>query len=461
MPVKLSWTEPDRGSPITSYNIFKRIGPGEVDPISDFLITIPSLPRSFEDFDVIAETLRSPGYQYTITANNEFGEGPESSNSILITFAFAQDVYEEPWDPLFPVTPVLIYFEEWNIADLTPNLIYLETWGESLPITPNLLYFEGWEFGDLTPNQIYFEGWNIGLLLPSFVYLEDWEVGIFAGTNLVYAEAWEFVETSLTPNEIYIEAWESIPTSLTPNEVYTEVWEEEGSTVGVNLISWWDFEETSGTRFDSVVASGNDFTNLTGGNFPLSTLTAKTGTRAVDFTLTTQVLYVPEPASDFTIDPGDSFTFAGWIRITNFPSQAILLEKGRYKVFNVFNSVRIESGSATTFIQLTNTSFSGMFLNTWYFITAWFDNPNNIVGIGINNVEDTLAFTGDFGVFGTGTQEFSMGARRIQTPTRPIDVSTVFSGKLDAWGFWRRALTTPEKADIYNSGNGLQFSELP
>lgn len=145
MPIHLDWIPPSTGQPILSYNIFKRIGPGPLNPGLDFLTTVPGFQTTFDDTDYVKSILEDPGYQYTISANNSKGEGV-TSNSVLITFEFVKVTYLEPWNSSIDFTVNPLYSEPWEGSiDLTLVPVYLEPWEDVLPSTPTLEYFETWE----------------------------------------------------------------------------------------------------------------------------------------------------------------------------------------------------------------------------------------------------------------------------------------------------------------------------
>lgn len=145
MPIRLDWIPPSTGHPILSYNIFKRIGPGTIDPGSNFLTTVPGFQTTFDDPDYVKATLTDPGYLYVISANNSAGEGV-FSNSVLVTFEFIQPVYAEPWNSIIEFTVNPLYSEPWEGAiDLELFPVYLEQWNDVLPSTPTLEYLETWE----------------------------------------------------------------------------------------------------------------------------------------------------------------------------------------------------------------------------------------------------------------------------------------------------------------------------
>ena len=87
MPVQLNWGTPEVGQPITTYNVFRRVGLGDINPITHFLSSVPGTQTDFEDSTYVPSTLENPGYQYAVSASNDDGEGP-LSNAILITFDF-------------------------------------------------------------------------------------------------------------------------------------------------------------------------------------------------------------------------------------------------------------------------------------------------------------------------------------------------------------------------------------
>lgn len=86
---------------------------------------------------------------------------------------------------------------------------------------------------------------------------------------------------------------------------------------------------------------------------------------------------------------------------------------------------------------------------TWYFIVAWHDSVNNVIGIQVNNgTANTAAHSAGLTNL---TSAFQLGSRGNSTG------SLFFDGVIDEVSFWKRILTTDEKTALYNSGSGIAY----
>lgn len=221
------------------------------------------------------------------------------------------------------------------------------------------------------------------------------------------------------------------------------------SSLLTSLIAYWKLDEASGTREDSHT---NDL-DLTDNN----TVTQATGKvdNAGQFTAAnTEYL---SHTDDALLRTGDiDFTFAGWVYFDSLVAARGILSKarpqnagGEYEVF--FNTgssaiswwVRKADNSALVTLDSSGTVFSTA---TWYWVEVYHDAASNVIGIRINNgTAAETAITG--GVF-SGTNAFHLGA---------LNGAFTMSGRLDEWGFWKRRLTSDERAALYNSGNGKTY----
>jgi hypothetical protein len=224
-------------------------------------------------------------------------------------------------------------------------------------------------------------------------------------------------------------------------------------SLATNLIGFWELEEASGTRFDS---TANDL-DLTDNN----TVTQAAGvvgnaalfTRANSESLTR--------ASSALLQTGDiDFTWAGWAyRASTMDAGAFpgLISKDasgaslEYAILLSVSANRLEFALQGYAIELQANNFGNVPLNTWFFVVAWHDAINNVVGIQINNgTANTASYSGGVTAqvygFNIGTSGGS-GARN-------------WDGRLDQWGFWKRTLTVAEKTYLWNSGAGRSYADV-
>ena len=216
------------------------------------------------------------------------------------------------------------------------------------------------------------------------------------------------------------------------------------------LAAYWNLNETGGPRADSFGVS-----NLTDNNTTLSG-TGKVGNAAAFVAASSQYLSV---ASNSAIQVGDfDFTIAGWVNLTTLPvvgaclwSKAATSNIAFVCDFNGATRFRfyVTADGATPAIATAN-NFGLPSIATWYFVLAYHDSVNNVIGIQVNNgTADTTAHSA--GVF-VGTAALRIGARGSGGAQ-----DEYMNGLVDEVGFWKRLLTSDEKAQIYNSGNGTTY----
>lgn len=220
------------------------------------------------------------------------------------------------------------------------------------------------------------------------------------------------------------------------------------SSLFTGLVSYWKLDETSGTRVDSVTATGN---NLTAVNSP--GYAAGVQGNATFFNIASlQCLSIADNA---TLKTGDAdFTFCAWAYLSNNVQNYTILSKyqvtGNQREYSlVYNSSAnrfrwIVSSTGANNITIDANNLGAPALNTWYFIVCWHDSVNNQIAIQVNNgTPNTLSWSG--GVF-VGTSNFLIGAR-----DGPADYWT---GRIDEVLFSKRVYASDERTALYNSGSG-------
>jgi hypothetical protein len=219
-----------------------------------------------------------------------------------------------------------------------------------------------------------------------------------------------------------------------------------------NLISYWKLDEASGNAVD---AHGSN--TLTAVNAPGST-SGKIG-NARTFNGSNQYFSIADNAS---LSTGDiDFSISYWVWFNNFANIQDVVAKdnqaaGGREYLTGFNTVDsrlrfvvFNSGGSATSVSAT--SFGALTSGVWFFVVCWHDAVNNVLGISVNGTSDTVSYSG--GVL-DGNSSFAIGARPAATPA----VHT--NGRIDEVGFWKRVLTSGERSDLYNSGNGLSYDSF-
>jgi hypothetical protein len=98
--------------------------------------------------------------------------------------------------------------------------------------------------------------------------------------------------------------------------------------------------------------------------------------------------------------------------------------------------------AATT---LTATAGGSPNLNQWYLVVPWYDGSQLSIQANNGTVNST---TYNSGVY-DGSAQLGVGARRDTLPN-------YWSGRIDAVGLWKRALSAGERTSLYNGTLGCQ-----
>ncbi|RLI68142.1 hypothetical protein DRO91_09405 [Candidatus Heimdallarchaeota archaeon] len=89
-----------------------------------------------------------------------------------------------------------------------------------------------------------------------------------------------------------------------------------------------------------------------------------------------------------------------------------------------------------------------MSANTWYHVVLTFKRSDTAY-MYFNTTQVGNGTTQNYPLYG-GTSKFYIG-RRERDSTYPLN------GAVDMFGMWSRILTSAEIAQLYNSGNGLDY----
>ena len=223
------------------------------------------------------------------------------------------------------------------------------------------------------------------------------------------------------------------------------------STLLNDLVAFWKLNETSGARLDSVGAN-----HLTDNN-TVTSITGKVGNAAQFTAANLEYLSLADNAD---ISTGDiDYTFAGWVFFNTTGTYNLIAKdvdtpaSSRDYTFD-WNG---EGGGTNTFRWYINggavlvSSTLTATINTWYFFTIWHDATAEQLAIEINNNGTVnTASTSGFTLQESGAQ-FRLGARAYS------GFEGYLNGYMDAVGFWKRVLTSDERSELYNGGNGKEW----
>ncbi len=225
-----------------------------------------------------------------------------------------------------------------------------------------------------------------------------------------------------------------------------------------SLIAYWSLDEASGNALD---AHGSNHLTETSGT--IASTTGKVG-NCRDFEQGDTEYFVIADNTDLSTGDID-FSIAFWIfaeTLVNFP---LVLAKSsgaggantEYQIYaNTGGNSEITFGvaSATANANYTEVKTSHavtpISTATWYFIVVWHDPAANQIGINLNaGTPVTASYSA--GVY-DGTGDFHLGGN----PNHPL----YWDGLIDEVGFWKRVLSGAEHTELYNSGNGRDYSYI-
>lgn len=211
------------------------------------------------------------------------------------------------------------------------------------------------------------------------------------------------------------------------------------------LISYWKLDEASGNAVDS-----HGTNTLTDEN-TVASAAGKINT-CRDFELDNSERFFL--ASNSSLQTGDiDFTWSVWFRPETLVL-AFLFSKGGLVVGTREYGAYISTDGIPRFFVSDASSNSTVLpaatsvtTGTWNHLVCWHDAGSNQIGLSLNGATAvTAAHT--TGVR-SGTFEFELGARKNQP--------AFFDGMLDEVGFWKRLLTTTERASLHNGGSGKAY----
>lgn len=227
-----------------------------------------------------------------------------------------------------------------------------------------------------------------------------------------------------------------------------------GPDLLIHLVSYWKMNEASTTtRVDS--AGGNSL--LEGGGSGVTQVAGKIG-NAGGFDGSANFL---KHSSNARLQTGDiDFTVSAWVYLGNKSAKQIIVSKDDSTSGNrEFNLDYDNSSDRFEFVCFTATdSFQNVVANslgspstaTWYFVTGWHDVVAQTINIQINGGAVDSVFLGA-ALQAAGSAEFRVGARAYS------GAENYLTGRIDEVGFWKRVLTSAERAALYRSGTGLTY----
>jgi len=225
-----------------------------------------------------------------------------------------------------------------------------------------------------------------------------------------------------------------------------------------SLISYWELEETSGTRADAFGANP-----LTDNN----TVTSNTGKvkTAAEFTRANAEFLSHTTNADLSVGDVDH-TLTAWAYLNSAVggagSQGVVIGSDdgtlrqwmlywpQIEVSALFFAFRRFGVSGNAIVAAS--TFGAPVAATWYFLIAEYISASQLITISVNNgTADNIALGS--AALSAGV-EFDLGKRAL------VASELYWDGRVDQVGYWKRQLTPAEKAFLYNDGSGRTFGEI-
>lgn len=216
------------------------------------------------------------------------------------------------------------------------------------------------------------------------------------------------------------------------------------------LISHWKLEESSGTRNDS------HGTNHLTDNNTVTGASGKLGNAAQFTRANGEWLSITDNPS-LSIGAAQSFTWACWIYPDTLDLCSVIQKNddfigavtAEYELY-ISGRPRFTVGDGVS----NSADTDGPSINTgeWSLCIAWYSHADAKIYLQVNN-----------GALYEAAVGFS-----LYDSTRPLAIgnfsgggtSFAFNGRMDSVSFWKRALTTAERAALWNNGSGLPYESF-
>jgi hypothetical protein len=226
----------------------------------------------------------------------------------------------------------------------------------------------------------------------------------------------------------------------------------------VNLVCYYQMEETSGTRFDS----GPNGLDLT----PTGTVTVeagKIGIFSVGFDGSSGFLSLGD--EDNTSLGNIDFCFCLWVYWDTLTGTQCLWSKGNttflatteFQIISDGSDLSFSVGNGSTFGTVTLVA-PGLTTGVWHFIVACHDRTNDLLTLTVKSADLAIDVTGSTSYSG-GSYNSSIGMTFGKFANSS---SGFFDGRIDNAAMWKnRLLSDNEILFKFNCGKGRVIEELP
>lgn len=214
-----------------------------------------------------------------------------------------------------------------------------------------------------------------------------------------------------------------------------------------DLVSHWKLDEASGTRVDS--HGDNDLTD----NNTVGQAAGKIGDAAAFVAANSEYL---SRTSNASLQAGDAdFAIACWLWLdTTADGRGLagkwLASNQEWILWEAGGNIRFfvsADGSGLTAVSVPEPAAGG-----WHLLVAWHDSVANTINIQLDN--GAVASAAHAGGAFVGSAAFALGTN-LDAPT-----NYGWDGRIDSVSFWKRVLTSDERAALYSAGAGLDYDDF-
>lgn len=225
------------------------------------------------------------------------------------------------------------------------------------------------------------------------------------------------------------------------------------ASLATNLVSYWELEESSGTRVDS--HGSNNLSDI-------STVTSATGKQgnAADFEFSNSERLRITDATQTGLDGMTKLSVSAWVyaesHTATYPQIVGKWQEASnrcYALCKVGSAYRFyvsQTGGATI---ATVASITAPATGVWHHVVGTFEAGTNNLKIYVNGTLENSATATSISSIHNGTNSFYIG----YTDLFASNSAGYWDGLIDEVGVWDKVLTASEVTDLYNSGNGLPY----
>jgi len=212
------------------------------------------------------------------------------------------------------------------------------------------------------------------------------------------------------------------------------------------LVAFWEFEETSGVRYDSYASYDlNEYNTVT-------SATGKQGL-AADFEKDNSE-YLSRLVDDVDFDLQGNWTVAFWFKFETAPtsftySPSFLAKETTNNGWNLRTSYADGKSNWVKNDAVTYDSTTSFASSTWYFLAVTKDTNIKVYVNGVQ--QSSTAYTAHTNVNNS-----------LNVGRSPHYTTRYFDGLIDELGFWSSALSSSTVALLYNGGVGVPYeADIP